>query len=291
MEHIVLVTGAGGQLGSALRAAASVSRSRFIFTSRHDDGSGDPVLDITDPDAVSGALQNSGADIVVNCAAYTDIDRAEGNPEEADLLNHIAVGDLAEAARECSAVLIHISCSDVFSGESPVPYREYDETAPSGVYGITKLAGERAVMDSGCSYIILRTCCLLSRKKNGFLESLLSEMFGKNSVKACIDRTFSPTSADDLAEAIVRMVDSGGTELQGTYHYAGTGLCSMYDFAVAAARLSGSGCEVMPCRHDEMPSYSARPAFSALDTTLFRTTFGMEIPYWRDSLEKRLKTK
>ena len=286
MEHIVLVTGADGQLGTELRKAASASASHYIFTSHRPSVHGGTLLDINDMDTVTAVLQNCGADVVINCAAYTDMDRAEGNPEEADLLNHISVGNLAEAVRECGAVLIHISSSAVFGGESPVPYREYDETGPRGVYGISKLAGERAVADSGCNYVIIRTCSMYSGKKDSSMVRMLSRLSEGRLVEASIDEVFSPTWARDLAEAIVDIIDTGKIDMQGLYHYAGTGLCSMYDFVMEIRRLSGISCEVVPCRSEDHPARAHRPAFSALDSSLFRRAFGSDIPYWRDSLEK-----
>ena len=305
MAHTILVTGSNGQLGTEIRniaagcdlipgnaSAPSPSRimdskgNTYIFTARHQlPYALTEYLDITDMDSVSDMVAENAVDIIVNCAAYTDVDKAEGNPEDADLQNHIAPGNLAEVAREMNAALIHISTDYIFGGDSGKPYREFDETAPLGVYGLSKLAGERAISDSDCSHVILRTSWLYSPYGRNFVKTMLRLTREKESIDVVMDQTGSPTYAKDLAAAIAGIIESGPSEIQGIFHFSDCGVCSRYDLAYETALLGGGQCRIHPCRSEEFPTKAVRPHFSALDTTLFRKTFGQEIPHWRDSLK------
>ena len=292
MAQSVLITGAGGQLGkeiSRLAAAVSGRDVRFVFTDLNE-GDGVQALDIADEDAVGVFLRKEKINVVVNCAAYTDVEKAECNPETADLLNHVAVAGIAEAAREVGATLIQISTDYVFSGDSCVPYREMDETGPTGVYGITKLAGERAVIDSGCKYIIIRTAWLYSPYGKNFVKTMLKLTSEKKELKVVSDQVGTPTSAADLAALIIKIICDDLTGREGIYHFSGEGVCSWYDFAVEIANLAGNdGCDTQPCRSEEYPSNVRRPHYSVLDKKLVKDTFGVKIPHWRASLEEVIR--
>lgn len=311
MKHTVLVTGANGQLGTEIRNAVSgevfVSGkyneklapceivdnygNTYIFTSRH------PLeypqtqdLDITDIDSINKVVKNKGVDVIVNCAAYTNVDMAEGNPEDADLHNHIAVANLAEVAREANATLIQISTDYVFNGESCKPYTEIEETNPISVYGLSKLAGERAVVDSGCSYIILRTSWLYSQYGKTFVGTIRRLTAEKENIKVVIDQAGSPTYAKDLADAIVtNIIGECRLDNQGIYNYSNDGVCSRYDLAVAVNRQTGHKCVVSPCLSDEFPAVASRPHYSAFNTSLVKKTFDLTIPHWETSLAECLK--
>ncbi|MCH5334714.1 MAG: dTDP-4-dehydrorhamnose reductase [Alistipes sp.] len=280
----VLVTGAGGQLGSELRTAAAGSADNYIFTDIAE-------LDITDAAAVARMVRECGADVIVNCAAYTDVERAETQPDAAMLLNRDAVGFMAAAAAECGALMIHISTDYVFgSGTHNTPFAEEDAVAPSCVYGAAKLAGERAVAESGCRHIIFRTSWLYSPFGRNFVNTMLSLTASRDSVSVVFDQTGTPTRAAGLARLIFRIIDSrlfDGRE--GIYHYSDEGVCSWYDFAVEIARLAGSKCRVEPCRSAEFTSRVARPAYSVLDKSRVKRVFGIEIPHWRDSLAEHFR--
>ncbi|MDD6253623.1 MAG: dTDP-4-dehydrorhamnose reductase [Bacteroidales bacterium] len=296
MSRTILVTGSNGQLGIEIRKAAGrfsgkqgKSACRYIFTDVNDLPGFETVhLDITDEDAVMAFMRRAGVDAVVNCAAYTDVEKAEGNPETADLLNHIAVAGIAEAARECDAVMIHISTDYVFSGDACAPYSEMDETSPASVYGITKLAGERAVVNSGCRYIIFRTAWLYSANGRNFVKTILKASREKEKLDVVFDQVGSPTYAGDLAALIVKVLEKGMLDRQGIYHFTDEGVCSWYDFAREICWMSGRMCDVRPCHSSEFPSKVRRPHYSVLDKTLVKKTFGVTIPHWRTSLAECL---
>lgn len=278
----ILVTGANGQLGNCLRkAVATGSPDTYIFTDVAD-------LDITDSEAVNRMVSDNHIDIIVNCAAYTDVEKAEEQPELAELLNATAVRNLAEAIKACDGTLIHISTDYVFGGNAGnTPRNETEPANPTGVYGLTKLHGEQAIADSGCKALILRTAWLYSEYGKNFVKTMLALTSSRPELKVVFDQAGTPTYAQDLADAIVSIISRGeyaGNE--GTYHYSNEGVCSWYDFAQAIARLSGNNaCAIRPCHSSEFPSKVTRPSYSVLDKTLFKDTFGLNIPYWTDSLE------
>ena len=280
----ILVTGADGQLGSELRniADSGAVSHRFIFTDvSGKEGSRTEYLDITDADAVRKKAMDCNADVIVNCAAYTNVDRAEDDPKTAALLNCTGPENLASAALCCGAVLIHISTDYVFGGDACVPYREDCPTAPESVYGKTKLAGEKAVAASGCRYIIIRTAWLYSPYGKNFMKTMLDLTSRRNSLNVVFDQAGSPTYAADLASAIVHIIDKGLLDRCGIYHYS------------AIRDLSGNGpgtasghcCRISPCHSEEFPSRVRRPHYSVLDKSLVKETFGLEVPYWMDSLK------
>lgn len=281
----VLVTGAGGQLGSALRLLCAGSANRYIFTDAD-------RLDITDAQAVERFVAENGTDAVINCAAWTDVERAEEDEAAAYAVNCTAVGNLASAAARHGALLIHFSTDYIFDGRGCTPFTERDEPAPLNAYGRTKLAGERAVAASGCRYMIFRTSWLYSPTGRNFLLTMLRLTAERDSVSVVNDQIGAPTCAADLARAVFDIVEGGlWAGREGIYHFANGGQCSWYDFAVGIASAAGhTACRVNPCRTCDYPARAVRPAYSVLDTGKYRRTFGATIPHWRESLEKCLKT-
>lgn len=278
----ILVTGAGGQLGRCLRRATAGSADRYIFTDVDE-------LDITDAGAVAAMVSDNDIKVIINCAAYTDVERAEDNPLLAERLNGDAVAGMARTARDCDATLIHISTDYVF-GREPynVPCREDQQGTPTGVYGLTKLHGEQAVAASRCRALIIRTAWLYSEYGRNFVKTMLELTATRPSLKVVFDQAGTPTYAQDLADAIFSIITSRSYEgREGIYHYSNEGVCSWYDFAKTIAAMAGNtGCQISPCHSDEFPSKVHRPAYSVLDKTKFKQTFGIAVPYWTDSLKK-----
>ncbi|MBR1706862.1 MAG: dTDP-4-dehydrorhamnose reductase [Bacteroidales bacterium] len=283
----ILVTGANGQLGTEIRTVSVGSSHRFIFTDVTSRAGVDTVyLDITNLDAVRLICDSERVDLIVNCAAYTDVEKAETDQALADLLNHQAPANLARVAAERDAVLIHISTDYVFHGDIALPCREDWPVDPTGVYGITKLQGERAVLESGCRSLIFRTAWLYSPYGKNFLKTMLRLTAERDSLKVVFDQVGTPTYAADLAALIRHIVETEQLDKTGIYHFSNEGVCSWYDFACAIRDLGGHTCEIRPCHSDEFPSKVRRPAFSVLDKTLVKQTFGFTVPHWYDSLKK-----
>jgi dTDP-4-dehydrorhamnose reductase len=281
----ILVTGANGQLGTEIRNASAESAHRFIFTDVSQVPGAETVyLDITNVDAVRIICASEDVGLIVNCAAYTDVEKAEGDIGFADLLNHTAAANLAAVACERKATLIHISTDYVFDGESNVPYREADSPSPLGAYGITKFAGERSIMNSGCNYLIFRTAWLYSPYGKNFVKTMARLTSTNDTVRVVFDQTGTPTYAADLARLIVKVISDGMLDRTGVYHYTNEGCISWYDLAVAVNRICGHRCKVTPCHTGEFPTRVRRPKYSVLDKTLVKDTFGITIPYWYDSL-------
>lgn len=288
----ILVTGSNGQLGMEMRKVSACSSDRYIFTDVNDfPGVETEYLDITDSGAVNSLVREKSIGAIVNCAAYTDVDRAEEDREMADLLNHLAVKNLAEAMKSAGGLLVHISTDYVF-GKEPynVPCREDQRGTPTGVYGETKLAGERAVLASGCRYLIIRTAWLYSEYGKNFVKTMLDLTGSRQELNVVFDQTGTPTYALDLAEAIYHIIETRKFEgRSGIYHYSDEGVCSWYDFTKMIAEYSGHAeCRILPCHSSEYPSKVVRPSYSVLDKTKIKTTFGLEIPYWTDSLRRCL---
>ncbi|HOD68885.1 MAG: dTDP-4-dehydrorhamnose reductase [Bacteroidaceae bacterium] len=285
----ILVTGSNGQLGNEMRTLASGSANRWLFTDvTVVEGVETIPLDITDKDAVESICSDYSIDCIVNCAAYTNVDKAEDEEKLAYRINAYAVGLLAEAAAARGALLIHISTDYVFKGINVRPYIEDQPTDPLGVYGRTKLAGEKALCESGCRFIILRTAWLYSPYGNNFVKTIRRLTSERDSINVVFDQVGSPTYAADLAFAIFDIIENDKSQgCEGIYHFSNEGVCSWYDFAVATARLSGNDrCVISPCHSDEFPSKVRRPAFSVLDKTKYKKTFNRTVPYWYDSLKK-----
>lgn len=283
MNHTILVTGADGQLGREMQIASRSSRNRFIFT---DIAGEHERLDITDPQAIADIVRENHVNVIVNCAAYTNVDKAETDPETANLLNNIAAGNLADAMKAVNGTLIHISTDYVFQGDRNIPCREDWPTEPLGVYGKTKLAGEKSIEATGCASIIIRTAWLYSPFGKNFVKTMRDLTSSRESLKVVFDQVGTPTYAGDLAEAICRIIETGQLDKTGIYHFSNEGVCSWFDFAKAICAMSGNTCDIRPCHSDEFPSPVARPHFSVLDKTKIKQTFGIRIPYWTDSLKR-----
>uniref|UniRef100_UPI00405724F9 dTDP-4-dehydrorhamnose reductase n=1 Tax=Alistipes sp. TaxID=1872444 RepID=UPI00405724F9 len=283
----ILVTGANGQLGREMRRLGEISPNRYLFTDIEE-------LDITCREAVEEFVEREEVDVIVNCAAYTQVDRAEEDEAAALILNRDAVENLALAAKRRGATLIHVSTDYVFGGEGNRPRTEEMEVNPLGVYGRTKWEGEQVLREVGCRHLIFRTAWLYSEYGNNFLKTMLRLTAERKELKVVFDQVGTPTYAGDLAIAIFGIVESEKfREHEGTYHFSNEGVCSWYDFAVEIAREAGhTACEIHPCHSHEYPSKVERPAFSVLDKTKFKHDFGIEIPHWREAMVyclKRLK--
>lgn len=277
----ILVTGANGQLGNAMRIASRDSKNRYIFTDVSE-------LDITDAEAVRKAVKDNEVDVIVNCAAYTNVDKAEDDTEFAEILNAKAVRNLADAINENDGTLIHISTDYVFGGShGNTPRTEEEPANPTGIYGLSKLHGEQEIEKSGAKAIILRTAWLYSEVGKNFVKTMLSLTATRPELKVVFDQAGTPTYAQDLADAIYHIIENrklAGNE--GVYHYSNEGVCSWYDFTKAIAGIAGNtGCDIQPCHSDEFPSKVIRPSYSVLDKTKFKNTFGLKVPYWTDSLK------
>lgn len=283
----ILVTGGNGQLGICLRDRAKGS---FVFTDIVDIPEVETIhLDITDLEAIRSLVKTNQIEAVVNCAAYTNVEAAEDNQELAELLNAKAVENLAIAMKEVGGLLIHISTDYVF-GKEPynTPCKEDQKGTPTGVYGLTKLHGEEAILRTGVRYIILRTSWLYSEYGKNFVKTMLKLTAEKPMLKVVFDQVGTPTYAGDLADAILTIL---ANPKEGIYHYSNEGVCSWFDFAKTIAEMTGhTKCEILPCHSDEFPSPVKRPAYSVLDKTKIKTTFGLSIPYWTDSLRRCLSS-
>jgi dTDP-4-dehydrorhamnose reductase len=281
----ILVTGGNGQLGNCLRVASKDSANEYIFKDVDD-------LDITNPEAVALDVKVNCYDVIVNCAAYTNVDRAEEQQDIAELINAKAVEYLAQAAKENGVELIHISTDYVFGGnQNNTPCGEEQPTNPTGAYGVTKLHGEQAIINSGCNYVIIRTAWLYSEYGKNFVKTMLNLTATKPELKVVFDQTGTPTYAQDLADAIVDIVENRKYEgNSGIYHFSNEGVCSWFDFTKMIAEYAGNnGCNIQPCYSSEFPSPVVRPAYSVLDKAKIKRTFGVKVPYWTDSLKLCVK--
>lgn len=276
----VLVTGANGQLGSEIQN--NTHRINNYYFSDADS------LDITDAQAIRAFVQQHAINLIVNCAAYTNVDKAEDDCTTAEAINHTAVAHLASVCKEFQLPLIHISTDYVFGGTKNTPYRETDATQPLGVYGRTKLAGEQAIQNSGIEHLIIRTSWLYSlRFGNNFVKTIQRLSGERPQLKVVADQVGTPTNAADLADFIVQAIENAWYRgKREVYHFSNEGVCSWYDFAVAIVAATGNTCEVLPCTSAEFPSKVTRPSYSVLDKTKLKTDFGYRIPYWRDSFLK-----
>ena len=289
----ILVTGANGQLGSEMRLVAAASKDRYIFTDVVEIPGVETVkLDITDLEAVRLIVKENDVKAIVNCAAYTNVDKAEEDQEFCALLNAKAPENLAVAMKDVDGLLVHVSTDYVFGGDPyNAPCREEQKGTPTGVYGLTKLQGEQAIEASGCHYVIIRTAWLYSEFGKNFVKTMLMLTSTKPQLNVVFDQTGTPTYALDLAEAIFDIVENRKYEgNNGVYHFSNEGVCSWYDFTKMIAEYAGNtACDIMPCHSDEFPSKVKRPAYSVLDKTKIKNTFGIRIPYWTDSLKKCIK--
>ena len=311
---VILVTGANGQLGNEMRIIAKDSADKYIFTdvvdasdesiamlkklAGDDINTGSEHLDITNLDAIREVVKRENVEAIVNCAAYTNVDAAEGNYDLAELLNAKAPENLAIAMKEVGGLLIHISTDYVF-GKEPynTPCKEDQKGTPTGVYGLTKLHGEQAIQKEGCKHAILRTAWLYSEFGKNFVKTMLNLTATKPQLKVVYDQVGTPTYALDLAYAISTIVEDYKKEntatysKTGIYHFSNEGVCSWFDFTKMIAEYSGNtGCDIQPCHSEEFASKVIRPSFSVLDKTKIKSEFGINIPYWCDSLKKCLRT-
>ena len=308
----ILVTGANGQLGNEMRIVTKGSKDKYIFTDVCDEHpeslamlqklAGEDVdvsttkLDITNLDDIRAMVKQHDVKAIVNCAAWTNVDGAE-DPEKyelVELLNAKAPENLAIAMKEVGGLLVHISTDYVFGGDPyNTPCREDQQGTPTGVYGLTKLHGEQNIQRVGCRSVIIRTAWLYSEFGKNFVKTMLNLTATKPQLKVVFDQVGTPTYARDLAEAIVAVISSGGeagAEKSHTYHFSNEGVCSWFDFTKMIAEYAGqTACDIQPCHSTEFPSPVKRPAYSVLDKTKIKATFGLQIPYWTDSLKACLK--
>lgn len=320
----VLVTGANGQLGNEMRIVSKNSEDKYIFTdvvnaseesiamlkklAGEDIKTNTTLLDIANLDAIREMVRQYGVNAVVNCAAYTNVDAAESNQELAELLNAKAPENLALAMKEVNGLLIHISTDYVFGGDPyNSPCNEDQKGTPTGVYGLTKLHGEQAIQNIGCSHVIIRTAWLYSEFGKNFVKTMLNLTATKSQLKVVFDQVGTPTYAYDLAKAITTILEdykrtrnqnleTWNYSKSGIFHFSNEGVCSWYDFAKMIQLIaiehetsetieSRVACEILPCHSDEYPSPVKRPAYSALDKTKIKETFAVQIPYWISSLK------
>lgn len=304
----ILVTGANGQLGNELRISSLASGDRFVFTDVNEASdeqiamlrklAGDAVpvdtvhLDITDSAAVRAMVEKEKVEVIVNCAAFTDVEGAEDRQALAEKLNADAPEILALAMKEAGGTLFHVSTDYVF-GADPynTPCREDQKGGPTGVYGLTKLHGEEKILASGCNSVIIRTAWLYSEFGKNFLKTMLALTGSKPSLRVVFDQTGTPTYARDLAELICGIIATRAFEENGgIYHYSNEGVCSWYDFTKYIAACAGHDeCDVQPCHSNEFPSKVVRPAYSVLDKSKVKAVFGVKVPYWMDSVRTCLK--
>ena len=290
MTHkTILVTGANGQLGMSIRKIqGEFPQFNFLFTDIIEDEATE-YLDITDIGQIRDIVERHQIVAIVNCAAYTNVDRAESDYDNAELINSTAVRNLATVARENDILLVHISTDYVF-GKEPynTPCNETQTGTPTGVYGLTKLHGEQAVQELCTRYMIVRTSWLYSEYGRNFVKTILSLMREREEIRVVCDQTGTPTYATDLARALLTMVrEYQGEEMSGIYNYSNEGTCSWYDLAMHVRELVGNtSCKILPCRSSEFPSPVTRPAYSVLDKSKVKETFEgkVKVPYWTDSL-------
>ena len=314
----ILVTGANGQLGNEMRIVAKASNDKYIFTDVTEASeesiamlkklAGDDVnteteyLDITNLDAIRTMVKENDVKVIVNCAAYTNVDAAEKNEALAEKLNAEAPKNLAIAMKEVNGLLVHISTDYVFGGDPyNTPCKENQKGTPTGVYGLTKLHGEQGIVATNCNYVILRTAWLYSEFGKNFVKTMLNLTATKPQLKVVFDQVGTPTYAYDLANAISVIIDDYKQESatynqwaaytkNGIYHYSNEGVCSWFDFTKIIAEIAGNtACDIQPCHSDEFPSPVKRPAFSVLDKTKVKENFEIIIPYWIESLKTCIK--
>ena len=291
----ILVTGANGQLGNEMRIISKLTDDKYTFTDVVEvDGVETTILDITDAEAVRRIVKENGIGCIVNCAAYTNVDKAESDEALCRKLNADAPKILAEAMKEVGGLLVQISTDYVFGGDPyNTPCREDQKGTPTGVYGKTKLEGEKAIEAVGCDYVIIRTAWLYSEFGKNFVKTMLNLTATKPKLNVVFDQAGTPTYAYDLADAIRTVLadyegenPTAGYSKTGIYHFSNEGVCSWFDFTKKIAELAGNtACDIQPCHSDEFPSPVTRPAYSVLDKTKIKQTFGVKVPYWTDSLK------
>ena len=275
----ILITGANGQLGNEMRVLSIENKEyTYFFTDVAE-------LDICNEQAVLDFVQTNNIHVIVNCAAYTAVDKAEENVELCSKLNADAVGYLAKAAEANQAMFIQISTDYVFDGTAHIPYKETAPTCPNSVYGSTKLAGEQKALSFCSRAMVIRTAWLYSTFGNNFVKTMIRLGKERNSLGVIFDQIGTPTYARDLARAIFAAIHQG--VVPGVYHFSNEGVCSWYDFTKVIHRLAGiTTCQVKPLHTEEYPTPAKRPHYSVLDKTKIKSTYGIEVPYWEDSLKE-----
>lgn len=291
----ILVTGANGQLGNEMRIISKNTEYNFVFTDvTLVDGVETTILDITDIEAVRSIVKEKGIDCIINCAAYTNVDKAESDVDFCRILNAVAPKNLATVMKEVNGLLVHVSTDYVFGGAPyNVPCKEEQKGTPTGVYGHTKLEGEKNIIATGCKHLIIRTAWLYSEYGKNFVKTMVNLTSTKPELKVVFDQAGTPTYAYDLAVVIRTMIDDYVKEgyndsysKTGIYHFSNEGVCSWFDFTKVIAEMAGNtGCDIQPCHSNEFPSPVKRPAYSVLDKTKIKETFGIKIPYWTESLK------
>lgn len=275
----ILITGSLGQLGSEIKnLIINTPKSRYFFTDKAD-------LDITDPQAVQDFVVQHSINLVINCAAYTQADKAETDEQTCHKVNCEATEHLALALKAVGGSMIHISTDYVFSGDKNTPYKETDRVNPLGVYGKTKLLAEQALQKSGIDYLILRTSWLYSVYGQNFVKTITKLSREKPELKVVFDQVGTPTNAECLAKFIIFLVE--GEHFKGRkeiYHFSNEGVCSWYDFAMQIVKKAGTSAKVMPCYSSQYPTPVKRPAYSVMDKTKLKTDFGYEILHWQEAL-------
>mgnify|MGYP003385915641 CR=1 FL=1 len=288
MPKTIIVTGGSGQLGQSLRGlVGSEVGCQYLFPSREQ-------LDLTDSVSIDAFFEAKTFDLIINCAAHTAVDQAESEPELADQVNHMAVNKLAKMVASRQARLIHISTDYVFNGENFKPYIESDKVAPQGVYGLSKLRGEQVVQSlMPSNALIIRTSWVYSAFGNNFVKTMLKLASQRDELNVIYDQVGTPTYAVDLAQAIIQIAQSDGfnnntfkTEL---YHYSNEGVCSWYDFAITIFELSGVSCRVLPIETKDYPTPAKRPHYSVLNKAKIKQAYGIQIPYWKEALQRCLQ--
>ena len=287
----ILVTGANGQLGNEMRILAKESQDTYIFTDVNQvEGLETTYLDITDLEAIRTMVKEQNVNVIVNCAAWTNVDGAE-DPEKYELvekLNATAPENLAKAMKEVNGLLVHISTDYVFGAEPyNTPCKEDQTGTPTGVYGLTKLHGEHKIIATGCKHVIIRTAWLYSEFGKNFCKTMMNLTATKPQLKVVFDQVGTPTYALDLAKAIEVILNKFDGSQTGIYHYSNEGVCSWFDFTKMIAEYNGTTeCNVMPCYSTDFPSPVKRPSYSVLDKSKIKSVFGVEVPYWTDSLKQ-----
>lgn len=285
----ILVTGANGQLGNEMRIVAKNSKNKYVFTDVIENNESETILlDITDIDSLRDIVGKYNISVVVNCAAYTNVDKAETDVDLCTLLNTKAPENLAIVMKEVAGTLIHISTDYVFGGDPyNIPCKEDQKGTPTGVYGLTKLQGEEAIKAINCNHIIIRTAWLYSEFGKNFVKTMLSLTANKEELNVVFDQTGTPTYALDLANVIYDIIENNkyrGND--GIYHFSNEGVCSWFDFTKMIAEYAGNTkCNIKPCHSDEFPSPVKRPSYSVLDKTKIKEAFKIDIPYWTESLK------
>nr|QJR97893.1 NAD(P)-dependent oxidoreductase [uncultured Prevotella sp.] len=286
----ILVTGANGQLGNEMRLITKGSSDKYIFTDvTEQEGVDTLFLDITDIDSLRKIVKDNKVKCIINCAAYTNVDKAETDTILCHKLNAIAPKFMAQVMKENEGLLVHVSTDYVFGGDPyNTPCKEEQQGTPTGVYGKTKLEGEQNIINSGVPYIIIRTAWLYSEFGKNFVKTMMNLTATKPRLNVVFDQCGTPTYAGDLAEVIYNIISERKFEGNtGIYHYSNEGVCSWYDFTMKIAEISGNNtCDIQPCHSNEFPSPVVRPAYSVLDKTKIKETFNIKVPYWTTSLMK-----